>query len=1031
MEQPQGEDASETLTPKGSDFIHRGFNDLLAMLPTGSGTGASAFFTSTHDGSIDGSAEDGAARDLPSSPIETPSSMDKRSQSSAWFWGHMMGDAARGDSSRRDATKTNLEKVTTHQPTVKPLMIPSQIDGEIIATTEGFARATTALRELPATPTTARTSVSETPVTRQSPSRSLPVPGVFPTRPSSTLVRSPLSPSISLTMAPMATLEMKWPAAPKTKNLPRVPIRQAILEESACSPLVADLVVQSPKNMKKPAKERRSFIPEGVLGSPMVRGKRATGAGAVASGKIDKRLISWPMDFRETPFQTLRVVNGMPSSVYSPTEGSDPRITTPGLLGNNSAKSPFHQIPNPFESAFSRPTSQHAAAMEGGLAENNMTSPSKITPLRVKARKPVPPVVTATFPLRQPMTVAPEEIDGLPFPSTPTIVREETEIADASQYPAERPRMDTTLEGFSSPAFIARVVQPSLPTLEKAASTAIFFETLYHALLKPPQMLQAAHPDNYACARERRRLALEEEMNKRGLPEQDRETLRNKWAEEETANLRERRRKVGLNSFTKLKVIGHGAFGVVSLVKAKETGALFAMKEDLASAEVHLTATNFSSMLRKGQEGHVRAEKDLLAAAANASDATSRWIVKLHYSFQSTIHEKDIERLYLILDFEGGGDLLNLLVERDTFDENFTRFYVAEMILALEATHKLGFIHRDVKPDNFLFSKDGHLKISDFGLANSLHWAYDTAYYDQQRRALLKRHGIDLEEPSKTKVRTLKRREVEALLGQEWLDRGQGMLTWRDNKRRKMAFSICGTNSYMSPEVIRGMGYGFSCDWWSLGVIGKRRKWVWIGDDTLLTPFSNTRLAFECLYGYPPFVSNSRHLTRQKILNWRDTLRFPTKPKVSRDCTDFLTKLLCEPEDRLGSMATSSTNRPNSIMFSERNPEYRTKTADKVGLGDDGAAQIKAHPWFKKISWDSIHLEMAPYQPNLRKEDDTRHFEDGIADEPLCAPGGGPADVTRDPMLADKKHGAELLRLRKGMAFAGWTYKANKQIVSE
>ncbi|KAJ9109026.1 hypothetical protein QFC21_000352 [Naganishia friedmannii] len=383
-------------------------------------------------------------------------------------------------------------------------------------------------------------------------------------------------------------------------------------------------------------------------------------------------------------------------------------------------------------------------------------------------------------------------------------------------------------------------------------------------------------------------------------------------------------------------------------------------------------------MLRKGQEGHVRAEKDLLAAAANASDATSRWIVKLHYSFQ-------------ILDFEGGGDLLNLLVERDTFSEDFTRFYVAEMILALEATHKLGFIHRDVKPDNFLFNKDGHLKISDFGLANSLHWAYDTAYYDQQRRALLKRHGIDLEEPSKTKVRTLKRREVEALLGQEWLDQGQGMLTWRDNKRRKMAFSICGTNSYMSPEVIRGMGYGFSCDWWSLGVI-----------------------AFECLYGYPPFVSNSRHLTRQKILNWRDTLRFPIKPKVSRECTDFLTKLLCEPEDRLGSMATASTNRPNSIMFSERNPEYRATTVGKVGLGDDGATQIKAHPWFKKISWDSIHLEMAPYQPNLRDDDDTRHFEDGIADEPLCAPGAGLADVTRDPMLADKKHGAELLRLRKG-----------------
>lgn len=259
----------------------------------------------------------------------------------------------------------------------------------------------------------------------------------------------------------------------------------------------------------------------------------------------------------------------MPSSVYSPTEGSDPRLTTPGLLRNNSAKSPFQQIPNPFESAFSPPSSQLAGVVAGAITENNVPAPSRITPLRVKARKPVPPVVTTTFPIRQPLTVAPEDIDGLPFPSTPTVVREGTQIAELSQHFALL-HASPAVEGFSSPIFPTRDVQPSLPTLEKAASTAIFFETLYHALLKPPQTLQAAHPDNYACGRERRRLALEEEMKKRGLVENDREALRKKWAEEETANLRERRRKIGLDSFIKLKVIGHGKSPGESIIHIKK-----------------------------------------------------------------------------------------------------------------------------------------------------------------------------------------------------------------------------------------------------------------------------------------------------------------------------------------------------------------------------------------------------------------------------------------------------------------------------
>lgn len=184
-------------------------------------------------------------------------------------------------------------------------------------------------------------------------------------------------------------------------------------------------------------------------------------------------------------------------------------------------------------------------------------------------------------------------------------------------------------------------------------------------------------------------------------------------------------------------------------------------------------------MLRKSQEGHVKAEKDLLAAASSLHSTAARtssdhsWIVQLHYAFQ------DLDNLYFVLEYMAGGDLLNLLVDRDTFSESMTKFYISEMILALQATHTLGFVHRDIKPDNFLFTPSGHIRISDFGLATDLHWAHDTGYYEQQRRAMLKKHGIDLDWATVRggkKTRKLKKEEVESIMGKEWMDEGKGLL---------------------------------------------------------------------------------------------------------------------------------------------------------------------------------------------------------------------------------------------------------------
>ncbi|TFL02464.1 kinase-like domain-containing protein [Pterulicium gracile] len=527
---------------------------------------------------------------------------------------------------------------------------------------------------------------------------------------------------------------------------------------------------------------------------------------------------------------------------------------------------------------------------------------------------------------------------------------------------------DSAMEPTPAPEPVRKPITPSLATLEKAVAARIYFENLYYPLFHHPP------------SREQRRLAMEQDMDQMQLSQGQKNFLRDRWRQNETDYLRERRHKVDVSTFMKLKTIGHGAFGVVSLVREQSTGNLFAMKQ--------LRKTD---MLRKGQEGHVRAERDILKSASMVtSPGVAEWIVRLHYSFQ------DRDNLYLVLEYMGGGDLLNLLIERDVFDEDFTRFYVAEMVLAIEACHKHGFIHRDIKPDNFLFDPEGHLKLSDFGLATDLHWAHDTSYYEQQRLHLLRKHGIDLEDGSgfdTRKTKRMDRKEAELLMSGG--EGPGGVFTWREKNRRKLAYSVCGTNSYMSPEVIRGLGYTYSCDWWSLGVI-----------------------MFECLYGFPPFVSNSRHVTRQKILNWKQSLRFPSRPGVSHEGVKLIQQLLCEPEERLGSHLQakgSETMRRRSAFLAP-------------GSSIDGAAHIKAHPWFKGIDWANIHRYTAPYRPDLETPEDTKHFDTDIPAEPLAPANGAPADATRDPLLRNKVHGAEILDVRKALAFAGFTHKSPRVI---
>merc|ERR1719410_2960874 len=95
----------------------------------------------------------------------------------------------------------------------------------------------------------------------------------------------------------------------------------------------------------------------------------------------------------------------------------------------------------------------------------------------------------------------------------------------------------------------------------------------------------------------------------------------------------------------------------------------------------------------------------------------------MYYSFQ------DEERLYLIMEFLPGGDLMTLLMKKDTLTEEAAQFYISETALAIQSIHALGFIHRDIKPDNILLDARGHVKLSDFGLCTGLKKAHRTDFY--------------------------------------------------------------------------------------------------------------------------------------------------------------------------------------------------------------------------------------------------------------------------------------------------------------
>ena len=242
-----------------------------------------------------------------------------------------------------------------------------------------------------------------------------------------------------------------------------------------------------------------------------------------------------------------------------------------------------------------------------------------------------------------------------------------------------------------------------------------------------------------------------EKIDNLNLSESQKEKVKKNIFEKESEKYRKNREKLSARDYESISIIGRGAFGEVHVCKEKKTNKIVAIKK--IKKEV---------IENKNQVIHIRNEQLIL------SKIKSKWIIDLKASFQEG------DYLFLVMEYSPGGDLMSLLIKKDILTEEEAKFYTAELILAIESIHKLDCIHRDIKPDNILIDKTGHIKLSDFGLAK----VPDTIY--------------------------------EKLQDNNYND---------DKKSHQKNFSCVGTAYYVAPEVLNKKGYGQEVDWWSVGVI--------------------------------------------------------------------------------------------------------------------------------------------------------------------------------------------------------------------
>ncbi|ORY15002.1 serine threonine protein kinase-like protein [Clohesyomyces aquaticus] len=462
-----------------------------------------------------------------------------------------------------------------------------------------------------------------------------------------------------------------------------------------------------------------------------------------------------------------------------------------------------------------------------------------------------------------------------------------------------------------------------------------------------------------------------------------------------------------IKDFEIIKPISKGAFGSVYLAKKKSTGEYFAIK-----------VLKKADMVAKNQVTNVKAERAIMMWQGE-----SDFVAKLYWTFSS----KDF--LYLVMEYLNGGDCASLIKVLGALPEDWAKKYLAEVVLGVEHLHSRGIVHRDLKPDNLLIDQKGHLKLTDFGLSrmgligrqkralnsksddqapdllksgpfhratsigSSRSASFDLNPSPSQTPSMTPAVAGDLAQPSyfslsreASQSRDPSRRvsgnrsesgDSEALQAmfrrfsivddqllpprkgspieeETYSDEGSpdlfpiapsmsqsiiahnstpppsstmppppmALFDPQDGNRR-----FVGTPDYLAPETISGSGQDEVSDWWSLGCI-----------------------LFECLYGYPPFHAETPDQVFENILARRIDWPEEDSEEISAEAKDLMNRLLSiDPVQRLGA-----------------------NSEDKFASGGE---EIRSHPWFADLNWDSLRDDEASFIPAPENPEDTEYFD--------------------------------------------------------